>query len=256
MRWRKTQRDRREERRGKNGRTRAEEQERKNRNGIAKNKRTGTAPTPRRARTERPAQKDKSRAKEQKNRTKKQEGRPQEQKTRRTQSKDKTTTTPAPSPPPHQGHLPRCLAVATNKTTNKTTDTEHRHSCCRPNCTRPFGPRSVVTSTIPALDRAGYTLILFLLSPTLPLPPLGGVGGEDKVTNKTKTMNLNIIPPCLPQLVNKKKKKYIRKQHDNKTTHELQANCALTMDIHEQSTGKRNLNRQSNLRADQRHSPT
>ena len=32
--------------------------------------------------------------------------------------------------------------------------------------------------------------------------------------------------------------------------------CALTMDIHEQSTGKRNLNRQSNLRADQRHSPT
>lgn len=37
-------------------------------------------------------------------------------------------------------------------------------------------------------------------------------------------MNLNISPPCLPQLVNKKKKKYIRKQHDNKITHELQAN--------------------------------
>ena len=37
-------------------------------------------------------------------------------------------------------------------------------------------------------------------------------------------MNLNISPPCLPQLVNKKKKKYIKKQHDNKTTHELQAN--------------------------------
>ena len=187
VRWRKIQMGRREDRR-----KRTEEQERKNRSGTAKsgrtrteskeqkdkNKRTGTAPTPRRTRTERPEQKDKNCAKEQKNRTTKQDQRtrPTGQKT----SKRHTNTTLASSPLPHQGHPPQCLAVATNKTTNKTTDTEHRHSCCRPNCTRPCGPRSVVTSTIPALDRAGYTLILLLLSPTLPLPPLGGSGEKTK----------------------------------------------------------------------------
>ena len=189
VRWRKTQRGRREDKR-----KRTEEQERKNRNGTAKsgrtrteskeqktkNKRTRTAPTPRRTKTKRPEQKDKTCAKEQKNRTTEQDqrtrGAPTGQKTSECQAK----TTPAPNPPSHQGHPPRCLAVATNKTTDKTTNTEHRHSCCRPNCTRPFGPRSVVTSTIPALNRAGYTLILFLLSPTLPLPPLGGSGEKTK----------------------------------------------------------------------------
>lgn len=199
MRWRKTQRGRQKDRR-----KRTEEQERKNKNRTAKsgrtrterkeqktkNRRTRTAPTPRRTRTERPEQKNKNCAKEQKNRTTEQDqrtrGAPTKKKTRQTPSKRQAKATPTPSPPLHQGHPPRCLAVATNKTTDKTTNTEHRHSCCRPNCTRPFGPRSVVTSTIPALDRAGYTLILFLLSPTLPLPPLGGVGGEDKVTDKTK----------------------------------------------------------------------
>lgn len=203
---------RREERR-----KRAEEQERKSKSGTIKSGRT---------RTERSAQKNQNRANDQKNRNGAKTQRTRRAPTSQKPSKGKANATPTPSPPPQQGRSPRCLAVATNKTTNKTTDipvTSNRHSCCRPNCTRPFGPRSVVTSTIPALDRAGYTLILFLLSPTLPLPPLGGRGRRQS-NKQNKTMNLNISPPCLPQLVNKKKKKYITKQHDNKTTHKLQAN--------------------------------
>ena len=163
----------------KNERTGTEEQEQDSKERKNKSGKTGTAPTPRRTRTERPERKDKNRAKDHRTGPKNKRG-AHRKKDKQTPSKDKTTTTPAPSPPPHQGHPPRCLAVTTNKTTDKTTNTERRHSCCRPNCTRPFGPRSVVTSTIPALDRAGYTLILFLLSPTLPLPPLGGSGEKTK----------------------------------------------------------------------------
>ena len=230
VRWRKTQMGRQEDRR-----KRTEEQERKNRNGTAKsgrtrteskeqkakNRRTGTAPTPRRTRTERPEQKDKNCAKEQKNRTTEQDQRtrPTGQKT----SKDQAKATPAPSPLPHQGHPPRCLAIATNKTTNKTTNTEHKHSCCRPNCTRPFGPRFVVTSTIPPLTGRATRLFYFFFPRPSPSPLWGGRGRRQS-NKQNKTMNLNISPPSLPQLVNKKKKKYIRKQHDNKTTHELQAN--------------------------------
>ena len=202
------------ERKNKSGKQRTKDQEQKNKNcaNARKNK-------SRKTRTER--QKLRQGTEKQDHRT----GPKNKRGAHRTKDKQmpsKGHTSAKPTTPPR---APTPVLGRCNKQNNKQNNkTNHRHSCCRPNCTRPFGPRSVVTSTIPALNRAGYTLILFLLSPTLPLPPLRGVGGEDKVTNKTKTMFLNIIPPCLPQLVNKKKKKYIRKQHDNKTTHELQAN--------------------------------
>lgn len=163
----------------KNRRTGAEEQERDNKKRKTKNRRTGTAPTPGRTRTERLEQKNKNYAKEQKNRTTEQDQRTREaptgQKTRKRQAK----ITPAPSPPSHQRHPPRCLAAATNKTTDKTTNTEHRHSCCRPNCTRPFGPRSVVTSTIPPLTGRATRLFYFFF-PDPPPPPFGGSGEKTK----------------------------------------------------------------------------
>ena len=209
-------------------RERTEEQERKDRNGTAKNKRPRTKEQELRQRPEEQEQKDphrKIRAAQKNRRTRPKNKRGAHKNKRQGERKAKTRRPPRQRQAhyPTKGTHPGAWQLPQTKQQTKQQNKPQTlllppqlHSALRASL------RCDVN--YPALSRAGYTLILFLLSPTLPLPPLGGVGGEDKVTDKTKTMNLNISPPCLPQLVNKKKKKYIRKQHDNKTTHELQAN--------------------------------
>ena len=175
MRWRKTQMSRQKDRR-----ERTKEQERKNKNRTAKSGRTRAEKRERRQRPEEQEQKDPNgktrtapRTTEQDRRTR---GAPTRTKDKANakQRQDDHHTSAKPTTPPR---APTPVLGSRHKQNNKTSN---RHSCCRPNCTRPFGPRSVVTSTIPALNRAGYTLILFLLSRPSPPPLWGGVGEKTK----------------------------------------------------------------------------
>lgn len=214
---------RREERR-----KRAEEQERKDKSGIAKSGRTGTKgkeqrPSPkereqkgphRRTRTARMTRKTGP-----KNTTPGQEGRPQAKSQASAKQKTRQRQAHHPNKDTHPGawQLPQTKQQTKQQNKQQTLLLPPQlHSAlraslrCDVNYSRPW--------------QGGLHAYFIFFFPDPPPPPFGGVGGEDKVTNKTKTMNLNISPPCLPQLVNKKKKKYITKQHDNKTTHKLQAN--------------------------------
>ena len=175
------------ERKNKSGKQRTKDQEQKNKN--------------RKTRTER--QEPRQRTEE------------QDQKTRRapTRTKDKANAkqrqddhhaNAKPTTPPR---TPTPVLGSRHKQNNKTSN---RHSCCRPNCTRPFGPRSVVTSTIPALDRAGYTLILFFLPRPSPSPLWGGRGRRQ--SNKQNKNNELKYKPSMPPSISKQKEKEIHKE--------------------------------------------
>lgn len=153
------------ERKNKNRTQRTKDQEQKNKNcaNARKNKN-------RKTRTERQDLRQGTEKQDHRTGPKNKRG-AHKKKDKQTPSKDHTNSKPTIPP-----KAPTPVLGSRHKQNNKTSN---RHSCCRPNCTRPFGPRSVVTSTIPPLTGRATRLFYFFF-PDPPLPPLGGVGEKTK----------------------------------------------------------------------------
>lgn len=203
----------------KNGRTGTEEQEQGSKEQKDKSRKQGTEGQEQRNKNSANAQKNKNR----KTRTERQDLRQgTEKQDHRTgpknkrgahKKKDKQTpskghTNSKPTIPPR---APTPVLGSCHKQNNKQNNkTSNRHSCCRLNCTRPFGPRSVVTSTIPPLTGRATRLFYFFF-PDPPPPPFGGGRGRRQSNKQNKNNELK-YKPSMPPSISKQKEKEIHKE--------------------------------------------
>lgn len=214
----------------KNRRTGAEEQERDSKERKNKSEKQGTKEQEQKNRNSANTQKNKNR----KTRTEEQEQRQgTEKQDHRTGPKNKRGAHKTNAKQTQHQHHPSIKPTTPPKTPTPVLGSRHKQNNRQNNKHRtqtlllPFQLHSALRASLrwnvnhPPLARGSPLKGGPLASASARLPAPTGAGG---LREQEQKQSLYITPSCLPQLVNKKKKKYITKQQDNKTTHELQAN--------------------------------